>query len=30
LREWRLDDVLEEYRARRLASMEAERLKKCG
>jgi predicted nucleotidyltransferase len=30
LREWRLENVLEEYRARRLARMEDERLKKCG
>ena len=30
LREWGLENVLEAYRAKRLASMEAERLKKCG
>jgi hypothetical protein len=30
LREWGLDNVLEEYRSRRLASGEAEPLKKCG
>jgi len=30
LREWRLESILEEYRAHRLASMEGDRLKKCG